>query len=707
VSATFHPARTAPVCAAALVLAACLCAGGAASAQPVAAPGAPSGPGAGTARVIWNRPVRPLPVPRRYAPLAAQLAAAHSPAESLAAWRSAVRDSILRPYVLLRTARLEATLGDTARAEGSWGRLAAERSPWQWEALRARSEILRARGLVSLADSLLEQAERSEWMDSERAEWLARRVELRAALADSAQAATFAAQMIARYPSDPRAPAALRTLEAARSARGDSLTANELVNASAVELAHGRKAEAAARLARAARRGAEPALQLRRARLLRELSRFRDAREATTLALQASRFAEETLAVRIERARILRDQDDVPGALKAFADAARRAPGGGPEARWERARLLEEQGEWTAARNEYARVAEIRRGSDEGSMFRAGLMSLAAGQTATARNWFARGSGEDSRFWCGVMRRKLQDPRGDSLLRALAEIPGYTFYRAAARETLALSGWEGTGARTAPPSREPGLMIAQGLDALGCGDDAAWVMDRWAAGDRRLTALARGAEPAAGDWLAASASAYRGGHTRQAIRFASRAATRAGSGRPGAAPEGGDWQISPWLYPPSYDSLFAAYPDSAGATPIERSLLRAVTWKESRFDPVARSRSDAIGLLQLKRPAVIDVARWLHETPPSDAELADPAVNLRYGARYLERMIVRFDGDLPLALAAYNAGPTVAGRWTRLRTMGGDALACEEIDYPETQDYVKTILAVRQAYRELRPAFAP
>jgi peptidoglycan lytic transglycosylase len=87
--------------------------------------------------------------------------------------------------------------------------------------------------------------------------------------------------------------------------------------------------------------------------------------------------------------------------------------------------------------------------------------------------------------------------------------------------------------------------------------------------------------------------------------------------------------------------------------------------------------------------------------------LTDPALNLRYGAAYLQRLLTRFGGDLPLALAAYNAGPTVAKRWTRLKAIGGDALACEEIDYPETQDYVKTILAVRHAYRELRPAFSP
>jgi len=668
-----------------------------AHAQPISAVPEP-----GRARVIWSRPAQPLPVPRALAPLVAHLNASRGAADSLAAWQAVVRDSMLHPYALLRIARLELALGDTTRAEVAWSSLAHERSVWQWEALRARTDILAARGLAARGDSLLERAVRDDWSDGERAGWLARRVDLELALGDSARAMSLAAQMIARYPSDPRTPAVLRSLEATRAARGDSLTAGEQASAAWVDLARGQKTEAAARLARATRRGADTGLHLRRARLLRELDRFREAREATAAALRSSESAEESLAVRIERARILRDEGDIPAALSAFADAARRAKAGGSDARWERARLLEEQGEWGAARNDYARVAELRAMGDEGSMFRAGLMSLAAGEPQTARTWFARGKDEGARFWHGVVLRRLGSTDGDSLLRELAAAPGYTFYRAAARETLALAGWPGQSARRAPSAADPGLMLAQTLDAIGCHDDAAAILERWAAGDRRLVRVAGANGPDADTWLAAADAGYRAGRPRQGIRFAARGTTRLDR-----AADSQGWSVSLWLYPPCYDSLFAAYPESTGTAGIERALLRAVAWKESRFDPLARSRSDAIGLLQLKRPAVVDVARWLKETPPSDSALADPALNLRYGARYLERMLVRFGGDLPLSLAAYNAGPAIATRWTRLRAIGGDALACEGIDYPETQDYVKTILAVRQAYRELRPAFAP
>ena len=77
---------------------------------------------------------------------------------------------------------------------------------------------------------------------------------------------------------------------------------------------------------------------------------------------------------------------------------------------------------------------------------------------------------------------------------------------------------------------------------------------------------------------------------------------------------------------------------------------------------------------------------------------------MRYGARYLARLLRRFDGSVAAALSAYNAGPgSLSPRWRELRARGGEALLCELASNPLAQDYAKRILGFRQAYRELRP----
>jgi soluble lytic murein transglycosylase-like protein len=83
-------------------------------------------------------------------------------------------------------------------------------------------------------------------------------------------------------------------------------------------------------------------------------------------------------------------------------------------------------------------------------------------------------------------------------------------------------------------------------------------------------------------------------------------------------------------------------------TAIPLSLLAAVAWEESRMNPHARSGAGARGLLQLM-PAT---AKALVTRP------ADTGANIRAGARYLGQLLNRFDGNVELALAAYNAGPT-------------------------------------------------
>ena len=91
-----------------------------------------------------------------------------------------------------------------------------------------------------------------------------------------------------------------------------------------------------------------------------------------------------------------------------------------------------------------------------------------------------------------------------------------------------------------------------------------------------------------------------------------------------------------------------AFRSAAQKTGLPLALLAAVAWEESRMDPNAVSAAGARGLLQLM-PGTARIVGVMEN---------GPAANVRAGARYLRLMVDRFHGDLELALAAYNAGPT-------------------------------------------------
>jgi len=98
-----------------------------------------------------------------------------------------------------------------------------------------------------------------------------------------------------------------------------------------------------------------------------------------------------------------------------------------------------------------------------------------------------------------------------------------------------------------------------------------------------------------------------------------------------------------------------------------------VVMEESGGDPQALSPKGALGLMQLMPGTALDVGL---DNP------ADPKQNLAGGSEYLSRMLDRFDGNLELALAAYNAGPGNVDK------AGGQVPA-----FPETQRYVKAVQA--------------
>lgn len=104
--------------------------------------------------------------------------------------------------------------------------------------------------------------------------------------------------------------------------------------------------------------------------------------------------------------------------------------------------------------------------------------------------------------------------------------------------------------------------------------------------------------------------------------------------------------------------------ESESASGIDAFLLLAVMEEESRYDPEARSRKGARGLMQLQPETARAAADRAGITWDGPEILHDPADNVRIGAAYLSKMKARF-GHWNKALAAYHSGPTKIRRIER------------------------------------------
>ncbi len=127
---------------------------------------------------------------------------------------------------------------------------------------------------------------------------------------------------------------------------------------------------------------------------------------------------------------------------------------------------------------------------------------------------------------------------------------------------------------------------------------------------------------------------------------------------------------------------------------LDPRLLWAVMREESHFRPGAVSRAGARGLMQIMPGTGEYIARQKGVAFEVD-DLFDPETNIRFGAFYLASMLKSFRGDLDRALAAYNAGPGNAGRWSR-SPLGQDPHGFPTaVTFAETREY---ITKVRNSY---------
>ncbi len=144
---------------------------------------------------------------------------------------------------------------------------------------------------------------------------------------------------------------------------------------------------------------------------------------------------------------------------------------------------------------------------------------------------------------------------------------------------------------------------------------------------------------------------------------------------------------SPILYSLFYPTPFREVVGKVSRqTGVDPALIYAVMKQESLFDPLAVSRSGAMGLMQL----LDSTARW--KAKRVNFELRDPfdpEANIYLGSAYLRYLLDMWKGDLVKTLASYNAGQ---GRVSRWRDYDDRFLFIEMIPYKETRNYVKKVL---------------
>lgn len=152
------------------------------------------------------------------------------------------------------------------------------------------------------------------------------------------------------------------------------------------------------------------------------------------------------------------------------------------------------------------------------------------------------------------------------------------------------------------------------------------------------------------------------------------------------------------FYPlPHRDIVFA----SAGEHAVDPYLVFAIIRAESKYQTGAESPVGAKGLMQI----MPETGTWIAEQKGIDKfntqELHNPDVNIDFGCWYLHNLEQEFSGNVPLTIAAYNAGRGKVEQWKKDGVWNGDPKQMEKIPFPETRQYVKNVLKNYEAYQAI------
>lgn len=277
--------------------------------------------------------------------------------------------------------------------------------------------------------------------------------------------------------------------------------------------------------------------------------------------------------------------------------------------------------------------------------------------------------------------------RSRQLLIEVADVPFTDFYRRHALRRLEdeVIGNDDLQTPTAPWPFDPILSRAELLSSLGL-YQAALV---------ELEVLSQHAEPRSTRALKALVLAAVGQPRKSIIEIKS-VFPLLGTAFQGMAPE----RATFLYYPTAFEDLIEQHSDRNG---LDRNLVFAMIRQESAFDPGARSRAGARGLMQVMPATGREIARRLG-LKYTQERWSDPAFSIQLGTTYYKQVRSMFDGDEELSLAGYNAGPFRIKRlWRQAGAKAELDRFLETLQLRETKSYVKRVLLFADSYNRLYP----
>lgn len=287
-------------------------------------------------------------------------------------------------------------------------------------------------------------------------------------------------------------------------------------------------------------------------------------------------------------------------------------------------------------------------------------------------------------YWAGRAFDEVgQRRRAEGLWQSVIARDSMSYYAIASSHRLGIPPWTPAPVpdrfRSYPDLDSLSVRLAR-LRSMGMNTEVGWERE-WLLTDRRR-------QPER--MLAAADLLRREGYPAAAISLARRALAA------GASPDARTYRL---IFPLLHEEDIQAEAAAAG---LDRSLIAALIRQESTWEPAAKSRAGALGLMQIMPATGREIARRLKFTQWSAEALLDPATNIRFGTYHLTGVLRRFEGNVARALAAYNAGSSRVTTWNGRGGAARDPeLFVERITFTETRDYVRIIQRNRTLYEAL------